>query len=236
MIRKILVVLVVVSAAFGALMMWVYSAAVVVIPVQEKIVALTYDDGPNPPHTEALLDTLARQGVKATFFLKGRNVEAFPESVDLVIQAGHEIGNHSYFHKPMIALSEAEMLEEVVRTNTLIKQHTGYEPTLFRPPFGLQGPGLKMALDRLGMTSILMSTHGVDWEEGDPRLIASAVLENIEPGSIILLHDGHGDVDDPAEQQSRAPTVEATRIIIDALQAKGYQFKTVGEMRALAHQ
>tara|TARA_B110000503_G_scaffold79205_1_gene121699 strand:- start:38057 stop:38773 length:717 start_codon:yes stop_codon:yes gene_type:complete len=234
MIRKMLAVLGLAIVALGAMLLWSYSATVVVIPVQEKVVALTFDDGPNPPHTEALLDMLAQHNVKAIFFLKGRNIEAFPESVKNIVEGAHEIGNHSYFHKPMISLCESDMLEELVRTNNLIKHYTDEDTTIFRPPFGVQGSGLKMALDTLGMTSVLMSTHGVDWEVSDPQLIADAVLENIEPGSVILLHDGHGDVDDPNAQQSRAPSVEATGIIIETLQAQGYQFGTVGEMLTMS--
>ena len=106
---------------------------------------------------------------------------------------------------PMLSFSKSEMLNELVRTNQLIEDLLGYQPDLFRPPYGVQGPGLKMALDELDMTSILMSTHGLDWEVNDPELIANTVLESIEPGSIILLHDGHGDVHGPQRsgQQSR---------------------------------
>ena len=234
MIRTTLAVLCLTLFALGAVLFWSYSATVATIPVQEKVVALTYDDGPNPPYTQALLGMLEKHNVKATFFLKGRNIEAFPESVQEVVEAGHELGNHSYFHKPMIALCEAGMLDELVRTNSLIRRYIGVDPTLFRPPFGVQGPGLKMALDTLGMTSVLMSTHGADWEVINPQSIADAVLENIEPGSVILLHDGHGDVDDPGAQQSRAPSVEATGIIIETLESKGYRFTTVGEMLAMS--
>ena len=134
MIRKILAVFGLAIVALGAVLIWSYSATVAIIPVQEKVVALTFDDGPNPPHTEALLDMLAQHNVKATFFLKGRNIEAFPESVRRVVEAGHEIGNHSYFHKPMISLSESDMLEELVRTNNLIEQYIGDSPVLFRGP------------------------------------------------------------------------------------------------------
>ena len=234
MIRKILFSLAVVIAAVCAVFYWSYNGAVSIVPLQEKVVALTYDDGPNPPYTEAMLDMLAQHDVKATFFPKGRNMEAFPESVQNIVDAGHEIGNHSDFHKPMISLFEVDVLEEVVRVNTLIEKYIDRQSTLFRPPYGAQGPGLKMALNRLGMTSVLMSTHGLDWEESDPQVIADSVLKNIEPGSIILLHDGHGDVDDPNEQASRAASVAATGIIIETLQAQNYRFATVGEMLAMA--
>lgn len=236
MIRKIMGVLGVVLVTLCAVFFWSYSKVVITVPVTEKVVALTYDDGPNPPHTQALLDVLARHGVMATFFLKGRNVEAFPDSVLLVASAGHEIGNHSYSHRPMLSLSKSDMLEEVVRTNVLIENLLGYEPVLFRPPYGIQGPGLKLALDELGMSSILMSTNGTDWEHTDPQQIASEVLENIEPGSIILLHDGHGDVDLPESQDSRTATVAATGIIIEALKDQGYRFTTVGELMAMVNQ
>ena len=233
MVRTIIAISVAFICAVIAVFLWSYSAAIVTVPVTEKVVALTFDDGPNPPHTQALLDTLDQHSVKATFFLKGQHVEAFPESVRAVAQAGHEIANHSYSHLPMLSFSKSEMLNELVRTNQLIEDLLGYQPDLFRPPYGVQGPGLKMALDELNMTSILMSTHGLDWEVNDPELIANTVLESIEPGSIILLHDGHGDVTDPNAQDSRAASVQSTTIIIETLKEQGYRFATVGELIAL---
>lgn len=211
---------------------WSYGGALQRMAVDDKVVVLTYDDGPNPPYTQALLALLHEHQVKATFFLKGRNVEAFPELVRTIALAGHEIGNHGYYHRPMLSLSKKSMRDEVVRTNALIREQLDYEPVLFRPPYGLQGPGLKRALADLDMPSILMSEHGLDWEETDPQVIAGRVLSEIEPGAIILLHDGEGDVDDPLAQASRAPTVEATELIIEALKARGFRFATVGELMA----
>jgi peptidoglycan-N-acetylglucosamine deacetylase len=234
MLKKLLAAIVMVVFLLGAVLFWSYNDAVVSVPLDEKLVALTYDDGPNPPHTQAMLELLALHGVKATFFLKGRNVEAFPESVLAVAQAGHEIGNHSYSHRPMLSLSKSAMREELVRAGDAIEQVLGQRPVLFRPPYGLQGPGLKMALEDLGMPSILMSDHGLDWEETDPELIASRVLESIGPGAIILLHDGHGDVDEPTAQQNRAPSVAATGMIIEELKTRGYRFVTISELMAAA--
>ena len=235
MLRKTLAALGIALGALCVVICWSYKDVIITVPITEKVVALTFDDGPNPPHTQALLDMLAQHEVMATFFLKGRNVEAFPESVRAVANAGHEIGNHSYFHRPMISLSKTDMREEVVRTNIMIENILGYEPVLFRPPYGAQGPGLKLALQELGMSSILVSTNGADWEVTDPQKIAISVLENIEPGGIILLHDGHGDVDEPETQDSRAATVVATGIIIEELKAQGYRFATVGDLVALAN-
>jgi len=235
-IRKTIALLAVLLAAFCAVLLWSYSNAIASVPAAGKVVALTYDDGPNPPHTQALLALLAQHGVRATFFLKGRNVEAFPDEVRAIAAAGHEIGNHSYDHRPMLSWSPSAMRDEVARTNRLIGRVLGYAPDLFRPPYGVQGPGLAMALDDLGMTSILMNTHGDDWELTEPADIASRVLDGIGPGGIVLLHDGHGDIDDPEAQDSRAPSVAATGLIIEALTARGYRFVTVGELLALSRQ
>lgn len=229
-LKKLLMLLGLIVLALGAAALWSYSDVVLRFPAGEKVVALTYDDGPNPPYTEALLFMLLRHEVKATFFLKGRNAEAFPEMVRLIAWVGHEIGNHGYSHRPLVSLDKSSMAEEVQRTNALIREQLGYEPVLFRPPYGAQGPGLKRALADLGMTSVLVSDHGLDWKETDPGKIAERVLSEVEPGAIILLHDGHGDVDNPHDQDSRAPTVKATEIIIKELKTRGYRFATVGEM------
>ena len=213
---------------------WSYSNTLMRVETTEKAVALTYDDGPNPPHTEALLDLLAERGVYATFFLKGRNVEAFPELAARLVTAGHEVANHSYHHYAMGALSKAEIQAELEQVNALIQDATGVKPSLFRPPFGVQGAGLKRALDELGMLSILADATGADWEVFDGREVADRVLADVGPGSIVLLHDGHGDVDGPREQRTRAHSVAATAFIIDELRADGYRFVTVGELVALA--
>jgi peptidoglycan/xylan/chitin deacetylase (PgdA/CDA1 family) len=229
-LKLLAVIPVLALAVLCGLVVWSYSDVVMRIPTGEKVVALTYDDGPNPPYTWSLLELLQEHGVKATFFLKGRNVEAFPRELRNMVYLGHEIANHGYSHRHMVSFSRREMLEEVARTNAAIREVLEYEPELFRPPYGLQGPGLKRALEDLNMTSVLMTAWGSDWEVTDPERIAEAVLRDVEPGGIILLHDGHGDVDDPSAQDSRAATVAATRIIIEELQARGYRFLTLGQM------
>jgi peptidoglycan/xylan/chitin deacetylase (PgdA/CDA1 family) len=230
MLRKILAVVALFVAFVGGTIFWSYADAIFKFPAADNVVVLTYDDGPNPPDTQAILDVLEQHQVKATFFLKGRNVEAYPDVVQAVANAGHEIGNHSYYHRPMIAFGKGALREEIEHTNRLIEGVLGYAPVLFRPPYGAQGPGLKLALKELGMKSVIMSDNGADWEVDDPALIASAVLKTVAPGSIILLHDGHGDVDDPERQNTRAPTAQATAIIIESLKSRGYRFATVGEL------
>ncbi len=226
--------LVVVAALFFAYVSWSYSNTLARVATAEKAVALTYDDGPNPPHTQALLELLEERGARATFFLKGRNVEAFPELAAQVAAAGHEVANHSYHHHAMGSLRKAGMVAELQRTNALIVDATGVEPVLFRPPFGVQGAGLKRALEELGMLSVLADASGADWEVTDPREVADRVLADVGPGSIVLLHDGHGDVDEPREQAGRAHSVAASALIIDELRSRGYRFVTVSELLDLA--
>ncbi len=230
MVKKLLLTACLLIAAVLALVLWSYQGAVLQVPVTEKVVALTFDDGPNPPYTAELLALLEERGVRASFFPKARNVEAFPEAAREVVRAGHEIGNHSYDHLPMTSLSKADMQAEIVRSNQVLEEILGVQARLFRPPFGVQSLGVKLALRELGMVSVLASAHGSDWEEDDPERIAAAVLADIEPGVIVLLHDGHGDVADPHTQDSRSASVAATGIVIEKLREQGYRLVTVGEL------
>ena len=110
MLKKTLITMGLMIITLGALLWWSYSGAIVRFPMDEKFVVLTFDDGPNPPHTQALLEVLKEHDVKATFFLKGRNIEAFPELVRAVAEAGHEIGNHSYSHRPMFSIDKEKQM------------------------------------------------------------------------------------------------------------------------------
>ena len=213
---------------------WSYRDVVFSVDVEEKVVALTFDDGPNPPHTEALLELLENRGVKATFFLQGANVEAYPDSVLAVLAAGHEIGNHTYSHPALFDLGVKRPLEELKRTQALITELTGEAPVMFRAPVGAQGIGLARAVDQLGLLSVGAYPAGWDWEVFDPQLIAESILTEVEPGNLILLHDGDGDAMSPTTQESRAGSVAATGIIIDTLRERGYRFVTAGELLAMA--
>lgn len=233
MFKKIGIGIVFVVLVWVAVFYWSSTHVIGRVAMDDKLVALTFDDGPNPPYTESLLVLLAEQKVKATFFLKGANVEAFPNSVLAVAKAGHEIGNHSFYHKPMAALSKTDYVEEITRTNNALEKVLAYAPKLFRPPYGVQGLGLTRALNELDMRSIGLGANGSDWSEKNPQTIASAIVESVEPGGFILLHDGHADVDDPHSQDSREPSIAAAKLVIESLRKKGYRFVTVGEM--LAH-
>jgi len=231
-IKKILLGFAAITLSIAVVFYWSYRNVVITVPVPDQLVALTFDDGPNPPDTQALLDLLQQHQVKATFFMKGRNVQSFPADVRAVAAAGHEIGNHSYNHPSMLWMSRSASLAEIARTNQALENILGFTPRLFRPPFGAQGPGLTLALAQLNMTSIGMSAIGSDWDVFDPQQIANNILSAIEPGAIVLLHDGHADVADPMAQDSRSATIAATQILIKQLRAQGYRFVTISELMA----
>lgn len=203
------------------------------VVVDEKIVALTFDDGPNPGETLALLDELDRLGVKATFFNNGKHVTSHPEIVLEMHRRGHEIGNHGWTHKALWQYTAATPLDEISRTTEAIQAVTGSAPRLFRPPFLVGGLGLALAVNELSLQPVGASAGAADWEEKDPKIIAQKILAGVESGGIIILHDGDGSVKGGNQQASRKPTVAATVIIIEELQQQGYRFVSIEELFAL---
>ena len=196
------------------------------VETDEKVVALTFDDGPSPANTEAVLEVLARHGVKATFFMVGRNVEQHRELAARVLAEGHQLGNHSYSHERLVFKSPAFVEEEVSKTDTLLREVGAQGDIPFRSPFGKKLLVLPWVLSRHGKTNVLFDVVPDDHATQDADLIAKRVLDEARPGSILLLHDGW----------ARKPgTLEATGRIIEALQARGYRFVTVSELLARRH-
>lgn len=190
--------------------------------------AFTFDDGPNDPHTLRLLEVLARQGVKATFFMIGRFVRERPEIAHAVAQAGHVIGNHTYTHPNLFFASPAGLAKELDDCERALTEAVGEHSQLFRPPFGLRRPGTLRAVAGRGLTTVMWSVTGFDWQLPTAEAIERRVAPQVRGGGVILLHDGghlHMGVD-------RAPTVAATERLIARYSAEGYSFVTVPEMMA----
>jgi peptidoglycan/xylan/chitin deacetylase (PgdA/CDA1 family) len=186
-----------------------------------KTIALTFDDGPWPVYTEEVLEVLAREKVKATFFWLGRNVANYPDIARQVAQAGHELANHSYNH-PTAPMDAATAQRELEQTNQVIEEATGQKTRLFRPPGGHKTNGLVSQARQEGYTVVMWSVQPNDWQpQATPQSIASAVLQQAQPGTVVLLHDGGG---------NRAATVAALPQIIRSLKRQGYQFVTVSQM------
>ncbi len=187
----------------------------------EKAVALTYDDGPNPPYTNQLLELLERNQIKATFFVIGKIAEKYPETVQLILSKGHEVGNHSYSHTQLIFKNPFFIRSEIEKTDKLLRQLGVKQEIHFRAPYGRKLLALPYLLAKRQKKNILWNLDSKDYEADNPEVIGSYVIEHVHPGSIILMHDGGGE---------RSRTIAATEILIKKLKEKGYKFKTISEL------
>jgi len=196
------------------------------LPRGSKPLALTYDDGPNDPHTFRLLEVLAKHDVKATFFLIGRFVEQRPDIAREVAKAGHAIGNHSFTHPNLIFASNRETRSQMEHCTGAIEGALGQTPFLFRPPFGGRRPGTLVIARSLGLEPIMWNITGYDWNAAPAEQIVARVSGKICGGEVILLHDGshHGMGGD------RAQTVMATERILGRWKPQGFEFTTIPQM------
>lgn len=155
----------------------------------QKMVALTFDDGPDPLTTPPLLEILARYGMKATFFVSGQEAERHPELINTILSRGHLIGNHSYSHSPCLMLRPyGKLFQEIAGAQNIIEQF-GILSFAFRPPVGLTNPKLGPVLSRLGMVCVTFSCRAYDRGNRQIRGLAGKILKKVRPDDIILLHD-----------------------------------------------
>jgi len=191
-----------------------------------KQLALTYDDGPNDPYTEQLLDVLARHNAKATFFLIGRYVRQRPDIVRRLVEAGHLIGNHTWNHPNLIFCSAAETRHQLSETQKVIEDACGICPALFRPPFGGRRPGTFSAARSLGLDPIMWRVTCYDWTATSNESIERNARRQIRGGEVILLHDGGH----KAFGTDRSHTVRATDNLLRGYGEAGFSFVSVQEM------
>ncbi len=191
------------------------------VETKEKVVALTYDDGPNPPYTNQLLDLFEQNRIKATFFVIGKNIENHPETVQLILSKGHKLGNHSYSHTRMVFKSPSFIRAEIEKTDALLRKLGVKQEIHFRAPYGRKLLVLPYILAQLVKKNILWTVDPKDFEESNPEVIKNYILKKVNPGSIIIMHDGGG---------HRSQTIAATEMVIKGLQKKGYTFKTVSQL------
>ena len=193
-------------------------------PRGRRTIALTFDDGPSES-TPAILDVLARHGVPATFFQCGANVERLPSIARAVCGAGHEIGNHSQTHPFLCFRSPQFMLHQLERAQKAIEDRAGVRPIWFRAPYGVRWPGLGAAQRRLGLTGVMWTVIGYDW-----NLTAEAVVRRvsgrISNGAIVCLHDGR----ELRCKPDVRTTIAAVERLIPMLLDRGYQFETVSRL------
>lgn len=188
-------------------------------PQNDKVVALTFDDGPNPSTTGQILDALAQYHALATFFVLGDRAEEFPSTIQRIYSSGNELGNHSYDHKDFKKLSTEDMLQEVERTNQIVYDAVGARPILVRPPYGNVTDNIA---NEIGRACILWTVDPEDWKYKDADIDYNNVMDYVQDGDIVLMHDIY-----------QASADAAVRIIKE-LSARGYKLVTVSQMIQIA--
>lgn len=188
------------------------------VHTQEKVVALTFDDGPDPLYTGFVLDVLKEKNVKATFFILGENAEQNPDLLQRISVEGHEIGNHGYSH----SYTSSQFVRELVRTDEIVYQAIRQHTLFYRPPGGIVSKSVVEGVKDQGHVLTLWSIDSKDWRNPGPTRIVQNVVKSSFPGAIILLHDGG---------EKREQTIQALASIIDQLKQLGYRFVTVSELR-----
>ena len=196
-------------------------------PKNDRVVALTFDDGPNEPYTSQVLSILKREHVHATFFVIGERVRNEPQIAAQIVGEGNVVGNHSDTHPFALALeSPGRIQSEVDRAEITIHDATGIYPRLFRPPQGLRSPWLMRVTRSDSLDTVTWDDSPVDWNRLTPRQLSDRVVSNAHPGAIILLHDGLNLV----PGADRRVVVAGLASIIERLRAEGYRFVTVPEL------
>jgi len=194
------------------------------VRTDHKMIAFTFDDGPDKVQTIQILDLLEKYEAKATFFVIGNRVMKYPEIVKRIVQEGHEVANHTYNHVYFKSPSSARIVQqEIERTEREIYQATGKKSSLFRPPGGLYDDTIVRVSNRLGLVPVMWSWHQDtrDWDKPGVRKIVDKVIRNARNGDIVLFHD---------HVQGKSQTIEALGIILPELRARGYRFVTVSEL------
>lgn len=180
----------------------------------DKMIALTFDDGPGP-YTDELIDGLEKLNAKASFFLVGEKIKSYPDTVAKIAGKGHLIGNHTYSHIKLTALSPDEIKKEIDKTNEEIKAITGEAPQFFRPPFGRYNSD---TLNYVDMISVRWSKDTIDWKYEDEEKLYRYLIKNAGDGEIFLMHD------------VEKTTVKGVLRAIETLQKQGYKFVRADEL------
>jgi peptidoglycan/xylan/chitin deacetylase (PgdA/CDA1 family) len=187
-----------------------------------RCVSLTFDDGPDALSTPALLDLLQAEKIEASFFCVGERVKANSELAARIVREGHLLQNHSYAHSNLTNFFSADRLRtELLQTQKAIEETTGITPQFFRPPMGLSNPRIFRAAKSLGLKVIGWSARGLDTQISDPQRIVARIARRLEPGAVILLHDGNI----PVER-----LVLTVKLLLAILRERGYAVVRLDKM------
>jgi peptidoglycan/xylan/chitin deacetylase (PgdA/CDA1 family) len=200
------------------------------VETEEPVVALSFDDGPDPVVTPEVLDLLRGRGIKATFFILSERAEKHPELARRVVAEGHEVGLHGANHDNLTTLRFGEVVNRVRGGKRRLREVVGSPVRLFRPPYGAQNLRTFFLTRFLGMKVVIWSADPNDWDQIDPQEIVDRTLDKAKPGGIILLHDGWTpDPDNPSAGPS-GDKANIVKLILDALDGAGLRATTVSNL------
>ena len=189
------------------------------VNITEKVVAMTFDDGPHPSLTPKLLDILKERNIKCTFFVIGKQVKMYPAIIKRMIAEGHEVANHTWTHASLTSRSDAQIRSELQQSEDALVAVANYRPQLIRPPYGAINTRIKQLMfSEFGYSTIMWSVDPQDWRRPGVSVVTSRLVNGAHPGAIMLAHDIH------------PPTIQAMPGMFDQLLAKGYQFVTVSQL------
>lgn len=187
--------------------------------VQQKVLAMTFDDGPHPSLTPKLLDILKQRNIKCTFFLIGEQIKMYPNIVRRMIAEGHEIANHTFTHCSLTSRSDEQIRSELKKSEDALYEVAGVRPHLVRPPYGAINQRIKdLMFAEFGYSTIMWSVDPQDWRRPGVSVVTNRLVSGAHPGAIMLAHDIH------------PPTIQAVPAMFDQLLAQGYQFVTVSQL------
>ena len=198
------------------------------VETAERVLAISFDDGPHPAYTPAILNLLERHGIRATFFLIGRYVSKHQRLAQRITAGNHEIGNHTFNHRILPFLSDAMVRQEIDQAEAVIRRTTGKRPRLIRPPMGLFTKRTVDTIEACGYGTVIGDVYPRDPHLPGQKKILERVMTRVRPGSIIILHDGGN-----TKHVDRSQTVWAVQRIIERLRQEGYRFLTISELAGL---
>ena len=188
---------------------------------EKRKIALTFDDGPHPRKTPEILKVLKKHDIKATFFIIGINAKNYPETLSLVINDGHEIGNHTFSHRLLKSKTKEEISKEIIDTELMIEERNGTSEKIIRPPCGIYDPSLVDFANERGYKIVLWSIDTNDWAHVSYESIIDVIDKNIVGGDILLFHD---------YISGESNSIKALNYIIPRLKGLGYEFVTVSDL------
>ncbi|GAB2874382.1 polysaccharide deacetylase family protein [Nocardioides pacificus] len=219
------------SLGLRALAHW---SSTICVSTSERVVALTFDDGPDSRRTPGVLDALARHGVPATFFLLSSAAQRHPELVVRAVIEGHEVALHGVDHDRVVAMPPGELVDRLRDGRAQLQRLSGQPVRLYRPTYGALARGQVPAVRAAGLEPIIWSSWVRDWEPATPVEVAGRARRATHPGAILLLHDTLADVEPEAMSRQRFDSATTVELLLEQLTRQGWRFSTVTDLLASA--